>query len=449
MRNLDQARAATAQAVDLAMKAGASAADAALVASGSSSVEVRMGALEDVQRSEGEKLGLRVFLGQKVASVSSSDLSDEGLAGLASRAVAMARAASEDEYAGLAPEDLLMRGPAPDLDLYEDAEEPSPEALRERALACEAAALAIDKVKNSSGASASASTSLFALATSHGVDAAFRSSGHGCSVAVIAAAEGGSERDYAYHSARYLDDLEEAAAIGARAGERAAARLSPMKFEGGKMAVLFDPRVATSLLSHLSSALSGSAVARRSSFLQDRMGERIFAPGVTIVDDPLRRRGLRSHGFDGEGLPVKRMNIIEDGVLKSWFAASAPARQLGIAPTGHAIRGPGGAPGAGPSNFWIEAGTRSREQLLAAHPRCLLVTELIGQGVNPVTGDYSRGAAGFYVENGEIVGPASGATIASNLKDMFASLEPGSDLELRKGVDAPTLLVPEMTVAVG
>ncbi|MCJ8190739.1 TldD/PmbA family protein [Sphingomicrobium aestuariivivum] len=448
MRNLETARTATRRAVELAMKAGATAADAALVSSSSSSVEVRMGALEDVQRSEGEKLGLRLFLGQKVASVSSSDLSEDGLAGLATRAHAMAKAASEDEYAGLAPEDLLMRGEAPDLDLYEEGE-PDPEALKERALECEAAALAVDKVANSSGASASASSSLFALATSHGVDAAFRSSGHGCSVAVIAEGEGGQERDYDYHSARYLADLEDARAIGTRAGERAAARLAPQKFEGGRMAVLFDPRVATTLLSHLAGALSGSSVARRSSFLQDRMGEQVFAKGVTITDDPLRTRGLRSHGFDGEGLPVRQMNIIEDGVLKSWFAASAPARQLGIAPTGHAIRGPGGAPGAGPSNFWIEAGTRSREELLAAHPRCFLVTELIGQGVNGVTGDYSRGAAGFYVEYGEIVAPASGATIASNLKDMFATLEPGSDLVLKKGVDAPTLLVPEMTVAVG
>ncbi|MCJ7421577.1 TldD/PmbA family protein [Sphingomicrobium astaxanthinifaciens] len=448
MRNLEHARQATRRAVDLAIKAGASAADAALVASGSSSVEVRMGALEDVQRSEGEKLGLRVFLGQRVASVSSSDLSEDGLAGLASRAVAMAKAASEDEYAGLAPEAMLMDGAAPDLDLYED-NEPGPEALKERALECEAAALAIDKVANSSGASASASSSLFALATSHGVDAAFRSSGHGCSVAVIAEDASGSERDYAYHSARYLADLEDARAIGTRAGERAAARLSPRRFEGGRMPVLFDPRVATSLLSHLAAALSGNAVARRSSFLQDKMGEQVFAPGVTITDDPLRKRGLRSHGFDGEGLPVQRMHIVEDGRLQSWFAASAAARQLGIDPTGHAIRGPGGAPGAGPSNFWIEAGERSRAELLGAHPRCFLVTELIGQGVNGVTGDYSRGAAGFYVEHGEIVAPASGATIAANLKDMFATLEPGSDLELRKGVDAPTLLVPEMTVAVG
>ena len=448
MKTLADARAATCRAVELALAAGATAADAALVAQSSTSVEVRMGDLEDVQRSEGEKLGLRVFIGHKVASVSSSDFSADVLSELAARAVAMAGAASEDRYAGLAPEDLLLKAPPPDLDL-DSGEDTDPRILQERALSCETAALSVPAVANSSGASASASSTLFALATSHGVDAAFRSSGQGCSVAVIASNADGQERDYAFHSARYASDLDDPRVIGERAGRRAADRLSPQPLKGGRMPVLFDPRVATSLLSHLASALSGNAVARRSSFLQDRMGERIFAPGITIVDDPLRRRGLRSHGFDGEGLPVHRMNIVEDGILKSWFAASAAARQLGIRPTGHAIRGPGGAPGSGPSNFWIERGERSREELLRAFPRALLVTELIGQGVNSVTGDYSRGASGFLLEHGEIVAPVSGATIASNLKHMFATLEPGSDLELRKGVDAPTLLVPEMTVAGG
>lgn len=446
MRSLDLARDAVQSAVEKATAAGADTADAAFVGQQSGGVEVRMGALEDVHRSEGEKLGLRVFVGQKVASVSTSDLAEDALEELANRALAMARAASEDEYAGLAPEDMLLEGTPPDLDL-DEGRELDPEQLKVMALEAEAAALAVPTVENSSGASASTNATHFALATSHGFAAAFRGAGQGLSVSVIAEKGDQKERDYAWHSSRYLDALEKPEEIGRRAGTRAAARLDPVSFGGGTMAVVYDPRVATSLLGHLGSALSGNAVARRSSFLQDRMGEQVFAKGVTVTDDPLRQRGLRSHGFDGEGLAVRRMNIVEDGVLISWFAASAAARQLGIDPTGHAIRGPGGAPGAGPSNFWIEPGQRSRDDLLRAAPRTFLVTELIGQGVNNVTGDYSRGASGFYVENGEILGPASGVTIASNLKDMFATLEPADDLVIRRGVDSPTLLIPEMTVA--
>ena len=446
MRTSSQAADTVARAVERALAAGATTADAALVAQASRQVEVRKGALEDVSQSEGEKLGLRVMIGQRVASVSSSDFSDEALEQLAARAVAMAKAASEDKFAGLAPADLLATGDLPDLAL-DAGEDHSPEALRAMALEAEAAALGVEGVTNSSGASASTSRSVFALATSHGFARAYEGSGIGCSVAVIAGEGAGMERDYASHSARRRDDLDAPEIIGRLAGTRAAARLSPLKIEGGRLPVVFDPRVSTTLLAHLAAALSGAAVARRSSFLQHAMGTRVFAPGVTITDDPTRLGGLRSHPFDGEGARVKCMNIVEDGTLTSWFAASDAARQMGIAPTGHAIRGPGGAPGAGPSNFWIEAGARSRAELLASAPRMLLVTELIGQGVNTVTGDYSRGAAGFLVEQGEIVGPVSGMTIAANLKDMFASLEPASDLVIRKGLDAPSLLVPEMTVA--
>jgi PmbA protein len=213
------------------------------------------------------------------------------------------------------------------------------------------------------------------------------------------------------------------------------------------MPVLFDPRVASSLIGHFAAAINGSSVARKSSFLQDKLGERVFAAGVRIVDDPLRLRGLRSRPFDGEGLPVSTTDFVSDGVLRTWIAASASARQLGIAPTGHAARGVGGAPGASPSNAYIAAGTRSREELLGAFPEAVLITELIGMGVNGVTGDYSRGAAGFMVRSGVICEPVAEITIASNLLDIFATLEPGSDLEFRRGIDAPTLLVPEMTVA--
>ena len=255
------------------------------------------------------------------------------------------------------------------------------------------------------------------------------------------------QRDHAWHSARHLEDLEAPDIIGRRAGERAVARLNPTRPRPGKYPVLFEPRAGASLLGHFIGAINGSAVARKTSFLQDKLGDRVFAAGITIIDDPLRLRGLRSRPFDGEGLRVSRRELVADGVLNSWIAESASARQLGIAPTGHAARGGGGAPGASPSNLYIEPGARSRDELLAAFPEAVMVIELIGQGVNGVTGDYSRGAVGFMVRDGAIAEPVAEITIASNLIDMFATLEPGSDLLFRRGIDAPTILVPEMTVA--
>mgnify|MGYP002780637858 FL=1 len=434
------------QLVDKAMKAGATAADVMLGADSASGVSVRLGELEDVDRSESEEAGLRVFVGQRSASVASSDLSPEALDGLVERAIAMAGQAPEDPYAGLAPEPLLLRGAWPDLDAF-DPVEPNPADLRARALAVEAAARSVTGVTNSNGGSASGSSSVLALATSGGFAGAYRASGHSTSASVVAGEGGGMQRDYAYHSARHLADLEDAEAIGRRAGERAVARLNPVKPESGRMAVIFDPRVSTSLLGHFAGAISGAAIARQTSFLLGKLGERVFAPGVTIRDDPHRVRGLRSRPFDGEGLPTRVMDLVEEGVLKSWLAESASARQLGIAPTGHATRGTSGAPGASVSNLTLQPGSRSREELLRSVPRAILVTELIGQGVNGVTGDYSRGASGFLVSGGEIGAAVSEITIAGNLIEMFATLEPGSDLEIRRGIDAPTVLIPEMTVA--
>ena len=255
------------------------------------------------------------------------------------------------------------------------------------------------------------------------------------------------QRDHAWHSARHLTDLDAAEEIGRKAGERAVARLNSTRPKPGKYPVLFDPRVSATLLGHFAGAISGVSIARKTSFLEGKLGEPVFPPGVTIVDDPLRPRGLRSRPFDGEGVRVSREELVKDGVLTSWIAETASAKQLGIRPTGHAARGVGGAPSAAPSNLYLAAGSRSREELLAAFPEALLVVELIGQGVNSVTGDYSRGAVGFMVRNGEIAEPVSEITVASNLIDMFATLEPASDLEFRRGVDAPTILIPEMTVA--
>lgn len=445
MLSPDEARSIAESLVDRGIRAGATAADALYAGERSSSVQVRLGELEGVGRSEGEEIGLRLFVGQRSATVSSSDLSDDALAVLVERCLAMAREAPEDPYAGLAPGDLLQRGDAPAVETF-DPVEPDPAQLRGRALEAEDAALAVMGVTNSSGAGASASASTIALATSGGFSGSYRSSSHGCSAAVVAGEGASMQRDHAWHGSRYLEDLESAADIGRKAGERAVARLNPKRPKPGKYPVLFDPRVSSTLLGHFAGAISGSSIARRTSFLLDKLGEPVFAGGVAIVDDPLRPRGLRSRPFDGEGVRVARKELVANGVLKGWIAESASARQLGIVPTGHAARGVGGAPGASPSNLYMKAGRRSPLELITAHPEALLVIELIGQGVNPVTGDYSRGAVGFMVRDGEIAEPVSEITIASNLIDMFATIEPGSDLEFRRGIDAPTLLIPEMTV---
>jgi len=442
----DQARHIAESLVERGIAAGASAADAMYAGDRSSEVQVRMGELENVGRAEGEEIGLRLFAGQRSATVASSDLSDEALGVLVERCLAMAREAPEDPFAGLAPQQLLELGDLAPLDIF-DPSEPDPADLKSRALEAENAALAVPGVTNSKGGGASASASIIALATSGGFSGACRTSGFGCSAAVVAGTDADMQSDHGWHSVRHLADLESAAEIGRRAGTRAVAKLNPSRPPGGTYPVLFDPRVSSSLLGHFIGAISGSSIARKTSFLQDALGSAVFADGVTIIDDPLRPRGLRSRAFDGEGVRVARAELVSAGVLNQWIADSASARQLGISPTGHAARGAGGAPGASPSNLYIAAGRRSRETLLAEFPEAILITFLIGQGVNGVTGDYSRGAAGFMVRNGEIAEPVDGITIASNLKQMFRTLQPASDLELRRGVDAPTLLLPEMTVA--
>jgi PmbA protein len=445
MQSPEDARRIAQSLVERGIAAAATAADAIYLGDRSSGVQVRKGELEGVSRSEGEEVGLRLFVGQRSATAASSDLSDEALGLLVERCLAMAHEAPEDPYAGLAPAELLETGEPPFLD-GEDRGEPDPEDLRARAMEADHAALAVAGVTNSSGAGASASASTIALATSGGFSGAYRSTGHGISASAIAGEGATMQRDHDWHSARHLEDLDGAAEIGRSAGERAVARLNPIRPKPGKYPVLFDPRVSSSLLGHFAGAITGSSIARKTSFLQDKLGSRVFGEGVTIVDDPLRLRGLRSRPFDGEGVRVSRQELVSGGVLNQWIAESASARQLGIRPTGHAVRGTGGAPGASPSNFYMEAGARRREELLAAHPEAVLIIELIGQGVNAVTGDYSRGAVGFMVRNGEIAEPIAEITIASNLIDMFASLEPASDLVFRRGTDAPTILVPEMTV---
>jgi PmbA protein len=446
MFSVADAESRVADLVAAARRAGADAADAVYFRNQSTEVQVRLGALEDVGRSDGEEIGLRLFVGKRSASVSSSDLSADALTALVERAAAMAREAPEDEYAGLAPADRLLMGDAIDID-GDDGADPSPAALKERALVTEEAARAVPGITNSEGAGASAGRSLMALATSTGFVRGSITSGYGCSASVIGGTGASMQRDYAYHSTRHLADLEDPEAIGRRAGELTVARLNPGKLASGPMPVVFDPRVGNSLLGHLAGAITGAAIARRTSFLLGKLGEPVFAKCVTIRDDPHRPRGLRSRAFDGEGLPTSAMDIIHDGVLTTWLLDSASARQLGLEPTGHASRGGSGAPGAGTSNLYLQPGMVSVDDLIADIKLGVFVTELIGHGVNGVTGDYSRGASGFAIRDGKLVEPVAEITIAGNLKDMFLNMAAADDLEFRRAMDVPTLRIDGMTVA--
>ncbi len=432
--------------IERARRAGADASDCVYLADMSESVSVRLGKLEDVERSESEHIGLRVFVGSRSASIGSTDLGDAALDELAARAVAMARLAPEDPYAGLAPEELLFRGPLPELDLAE-AVEPSPAALRALAQEAEDAARAVPGVTNSEGGGASAGRGLFALATSHGFADAYESTSHGISASVVAGEGAGMQRDYAWRSAHYAADLPGAAEIGTQAGTRAVARLLPARLASGAMAVVFDPRVGGSLVGHLLGAMSGAAIARRSSFLLDRLDDVLFDSAIIIADDPLRLRGLRSRPFDGEGLATAPRRLVENGKITGWLLDCAAARQLGLAPTGHAARGASGAPGISASNLHLAAGALSPAALMADIADGVYVTELIGMGVNGVTGDYSRGASGFRIVNGEVAGPVAEFTIAGNLVDMFAALTPANDLEWHRAINVPTIRVDGMMIA--
>ena len=431
--------------VKAALARGADAADAVALRSLSLSIEVRDGAVEESESAEGDDLGLRVLVGRRQAVVSTNDLTGDGSAVLAERAVAMARAAPEDKYAGLADASLLARD-IPDLDLIDRAL-PTVVELEAMARAAEQAGLAVKGVSKSGGASASAGIGGMVLVTSYGFRGAYLGSSHGLSMTAIAGEGTGMERDYDYSSVRHAADLESAEKIGRSAGMRAVARLNPRKVSTRKVPVVFDPRIAGSLVGHLASAANGASVARKTSFLRDKMGTKLFADGIRIVDDPLRKRGLRSRPFDGEGVAGKKLALIDDGVLRSWILDCATARELGLATTGHAQRGVSSAPSPGPSNLHLEAGRLTPDALIADIQDGFYVTDLIGMGVNMVTGDYSRGASGFWIENGQRTYAVSEVTIAGHLSDIFRTLTPASDLEFRYGSNAPTVRLEGLTVA--
>ena len=431
--------------IEKAKAQGADAADAVFVRSASLSLSQRLGNPEDLMRSEENDLGLRVLIGKRQAVVSSSDITDSALDELAERAVAMARHVPEDAHCGLADPDLLATDLA-DIDDFDPAE-PSAEDLISLAAQAEDAARAVSGVTNSEGADASWSSSEIALVTSTGFAQSRRASRHSVGVSVLAGEGTGMERDYDYATTVYGSDLPDAAAIGRSAGEKAVKRLNPQKVPTAQVPVIYDPRVANTILGHLSSAINGAAVARGTTFLKDAMDSQVFADGITVVDDPHRRRGLRSKPFDGEGVATKPMNVIEDGRLTTWFLDCRSARQLGLTTTGHASRGTSSPPSPSASNLYMEPGEVSPEDLIAGIGKGLYITELIGMGVNGVTGDYSRGCSGFWIEGGKLTFPVSELTIAGNLKDMFKAVTPANDLEFKYGTNAPTLRIDGMTVA--
>jgi PmbA protein len=428
-----------------ARRAGADAADAVLFEGVSISHAQRLGKIEKLERSEGYDLGLRVLVGKRQAIVSSNDRSAKAVEELVDRALAMARVVPEDPYCGLADPAEIARG-WPPLDMLDPAE-PTAEQLIARATAAEAAARAVPDITHSEGAEAGWSRSQVALAASNGFAGRYAGSGHSVSVSVLAGEGTGMERDYDFASAVYGADLRDPESVGRTAGERAVKRLGARKMKTAQVPVVYDPRVARGLIGHLIGAISGPSITRGTSFLKEKLGQRIFPEAVTIIDDPHRHRGLRSKPFDGEGLANRRRAIIENGVLTTWLLDLRSARQLGLASTGHAARGTSSPPSPSPTNLWLEPGKLTPAELMADIKSGFYVTELMGMGVNGVTGDYSRGAAGFWIENGVLAFPVSEVTIAGNLKEMYLHLVAADDLEFKSGTDAPTVRIDGMTVA--
>jgi PmbA protein len=431
-----------AQLVEAARREGADASDAVVVRGKSVSVSVRLGKVEDTEASESDDFSLRVFVGNKVASVSASAGSDPQA--LAARAVSMAKVAPEDPYQSLADPALLAKKPR-DLDLF-DSTEVSSAQLTEAALAQEAAALAIAGVTNSSGSSASSGYGGIVLVTSHGFSGHYLASRFGRSVSVIAGEGTKMERDYEFSSRIHFKELEAPESIGRKAGERAVRRINPRKVKTGPVNVVFDPRVARGMAGHFSGAINGAAIARKTSFLKEFMGRQVLPKGMRVTDNPLKVRGPASRPFDGEGIEGQPINFVEDGVLQAWTLSTSAAKELGLNTNGRGSRS-GTSVSPTSTNFAFEPGEVSPEDLIRSIGTGLYVTEVIGQGVNMVTGEYSRGASGYWIENGELTFPVSEVTIAGNLKDMFLSLTLANDIDRNFGTAAPTLAITGMTLA--
>lgn len=428
-----------------AKAAGATDADAVLSDNASVSVTRRNGEPESLVRSEEAEIGLRVLVGGKQAIVSSSDRSPEALQQMAERAVAMARMVPEDKFAGLAdPADIAKS--FPDLDLY-DATDLSVEKMTEMADTAENAALDVEGITNSDGAECSVSKETSYYAATNGFVGGYSASGFSLSVSVIAGEDTQMETDYDFDSAAYLKDLADPLSIGRSAGERAVKALNPRKGPTKTMPVVFDRRTAGGIIGSLAGAISGSAVARGTTFLKDSMGKQIFPANISVIDDPFLKRGARSHPFDGEGVTPQKRSIIDNGVLTGWLLDTSSAKQLGLKTTGNAARSASSPPSPRAANFYMQPGSKSVEELIKDIDEGFFVTQLMGSGANPVTGDYSRGARGFWIEKGQITYPVAEMTIAGNILQMWLDLEAANDLQFKYGVDTPTLRIAKMTVA--
>ncbi|QPM91592.1 TldD/PmbA family protein [Pseudooceanicola algae] len=434
--------------LDAARAAGADSADVILREGSSISIDMRAGTLEHAERAEGIEAGLRVFMGQRQACVSGSDIRPETFAMMAERAVAMAREAPEDPWIGLAdPAQLSARRNAEGLELHDPAPEPAPEELQEDARRAEAAALAHEGISQVQSASAGYGASEAFIATSNGFAGGYRRSSRSLSCVAIAGTGNGMERDYDGDARVFQSDLRSPEEIGNRAATRTLERMGAVAPKTGSYPVLFDERVAASLIGHLCGAVNGAAVARGSSFLMNALGELVLPESLTMTEDPLRPRGPASRPFDAEGLTVAPRRIIDAGVLTGWTLDLATARKLGMTPTGNAARGLSSPPSPSNWNLELTQGSASREELMRDMGTGLLVTSLIGQTINSNTGDYSRGAAGFWIENGEAVRPVNECTIAGNLRQMLLSLNPANDAQAWRGSVVPSLLVEGMTIA--
>jgi PmbA protein len=438
----------TVRLLEAARRAGAGAADAIAVRDASVSIDVRGGRLEEAQRAEGVEIGLRVLIGGRQACVSASDTSDRTMTEMAERAVAMARLAPEDPFAGLAdPDQLTADRDAGPLDLIDPSPEPEPAWLEDQARAAEAAALAVPGVTQCEGAGAGWGRRDAALAATNGFAGAYGRTSVSLSVSAITRTGTGMERDWAGEGRIHRADLPAADGIGRLAGERAVARAGARKPPTGAFPVLYDERVAGQLIGHLLSAINGQSLARGSSWLRDALGEAVLPAGLSLTEDPRRPRQSGSRPFDAEGLACVPRDIVTDGVLVSYTLDLASARKLGMAPTGHAMRGAGGPPSPGNGNIALTQGTASRDDLIRGMGTGLLVTSMIGASINSTTGDYSRGASGFWVENGQIAYPVNECTIAGNLRAMLRTLVPANDARPHLSRVVPSVLVDGLTVA--
>ena len=428
--------------------AGATDADAIAVDGTSLSIDVRDGALEQAERSEGIDIGLRVLIGQRQACVSASDISDNTISAMAERAVAMAKESPEDPYIGLAePEQLARDWDLTALDLMDQGAEPTPAAMEADARTAESSAMAIKGITKIDAAAAAYGRRNVHLATSNGFSGGYGRTSHSISCVAITGDGTNMERDYYGDMRIHREDLESAAEIGRKAGERTIERAGARKPPTGAFSVLFDERISSGLIGHLVQAINGTMIARGSSWLRDAMGEQVLPDTLSLIEDPLRPRATGSRPFDGEGLPSARRMIVENGILNSWTLDLATARHLGLTSTANASRGTSSPPSPSMTNLSLTQGDKSRDQLLADMGTGLLVTSMIGSSINPTTGDYSRGASGFWVENGQVTYPVNECTVAGNLRDMLRSIIPANDARTHLSRVVPSLLVEGLTLA--